>query len=58
MIDIITFLDNNGKYCFSTGGYIHGIYRYLDIIGAPVALNTSVQNSYHLSDSYSINNDT
>ena len=29
MIDIITFLENNGKYAVYEGGDIHGIYRYL-----------------------------
>ena len=35
MIDIITLLDNNGKYAVYTGGYIHGICRYLEMVGAP-----------------------
>ena len=26
MTDLITFLENNGKYVVYTGGYIHGIY--------------------------------
>ena len=29
MIDLVTFLDNNGKSSVYTGGDIHGIYRYL-----------------------------
>ena len=29
MIDIFTFLDNNGKYEVYTVGNIHGIYPYL-----------------------------
>ena len=29
LTDLITFLDNNIKYDVYTGGYIHGIYRYL-----------------------------
>ena len=56
MIDLITFLDNNGKYAVYTGGDIHGIYRYLEMIGAPTTLTTSVQRSYHFSPSYFINN--
>ena len=32
MTDIITLLDNNGKCAVYTGGYINGIYRYIDII--------------------------
>ena len=43
MIDIITFLDKNGKYAVYEGGDIHGIYRYLEIIGAPTTLNTPDQ---------------
>ena len=33
MTDLIIFLDNNGKSAFYTGGYIHGICRYLEMIG-------------------------
>ena len=35
MIHLITFLDKNGKYAVYTGGIIHRIYPYLDIIEAP-----------------------
>ena len=38
MTDLITFLDKNVK---SDVGYIHGIYSYLEIIGAPKTLTTS-----------------
>ena len=55
---LITFLDNNGKSVVCTGGDIHGIYRYLEIIGAPTTLNTSGQSSHHFSSSSSINNDS
>ena len=41
MKDIITFLDNNGKYAVYKGGNIHGLYCYLDMIGAPTTLTTS-----------------
>ena len=34
MTDLITFLDNNGKSTVYTGGDIHGIYSYLDMIGS------------------------
>ena len=43
MTDIITFLDNNGKYDVYKGGKIHWIYSYLEIIGAPTTLPTSGQ---------------
>ena len=29
MTDIIIFLENNLKSAVYTGGYIHGLYRYL-----------------------------
>ena len=58
MTDIITFLDDNGKSSVYKGGDIHGIYRYLEIIGAPTTLlNTSGQRSHYFGPSYSINND-
>ena len=43
MKDLITFLDNNGKYAVYTGGEIHEIYRYLEMNGAPTTLTTSGQ---------------
>ena len=55
---LITFLDNNRKSDFYTGGNIHGIYRYLDIIVAPTTLTTSCQLSHHFGPSYSIKNYT
>ena len=58
MTYIITLLDNNGKSSVYTGGNIHGIYIYLDIIGSPTTLTASVQSSLHFSPSYPINNDT
>ena len=58
MTDLITFLDNNRKSDVYTGGDIHGIYRYLEIIGAPTTLTASGQRSHNFSPSYSINNDT
>ena len=42
MIDLITYLDNNGKYAVYTEGYINGIYCYLEIIGAPTTLPLQV----------------
>ena len=58
MTDIITILDKNGKSAVYTGEYIHGIYRYLETIGAPTKLTTSVHNSHHFGPSYLIKNDT
>ena len=49
MTDIITFLDNNGKYSVYIGGYIHGIYRYLEMVGAPTKFSTSGQRYHHFS---------
>ena len=45
MTDLIILLDKNVKYDVYTGGDIHGIYSYLEIIGAPVTLTTSVQHT-------------
>ena len=58
MIDIITFLDNNQKSDVYTRGYIHLIYRYLEMIGDPTILTTSGQRSHHFSPSSSIKNYT
>ena len=41
MTDIITLLDNNGKYAVYTGRKIHGIYLYPEIIGSPTTLRVS-----------------
>ena len=57
MTDLITFLENNGESSVYTGEDIHGIYRYLEMIGAPTTLTTSGQRSHHFSPSYSITND-
>ena len=57
MTNLITFLDNNGQSSVYTGGDIRGIYRYLEMIGAPTTLTASGQRSHHFSPSYSINND-
>ena len=47
MTDLITFIDKNGKSDVYDGGYIHGIYRYLEMIGAPTTLTTSGHRSHH-----------
>ena len=57
MTDLITFLDYNGKYAVYTGGDIHVIYCYLEMIGAPNTLITSCQLSHHFGPSPSSNND-
>ena len=49
MTDLITFLDKNGKSDVYEGADIHGIYRYLDMIGAPTILTTSGHHSHHFS---------
>ena len=56
MTDLITFPDNNGKSTVYTGGYINGIYCYLEMIGAPTTFNTSGHRSHHFAPSCSINN--
>ena len=55
---LITFLDNNGKPAVYTGVNIHGIYRYLEMIGPPSTLTTSGQSSNNFGPSSSTNNDT
>ena len=57
MTDIITFLGNNVKSAISIGGDIHGVYRYLEMIGNSTTLTTSGQRSHHFSPSYSRKND-
>ena len=57
MIDLIAFLDKNGKSAVYEGGDIHGIYRYLEMIGAPTTLTTSGQRSHHFGHSSFSKND-
>ena len=47
MTYLITFLDNNRKSTVYAGGSIHGLYRYLEIIGAPTTFNASGQCSHN-----------
>ena len=47
MTDIIIFLDNNRKHDVYTGVHIHGIYCYLEMIGAQTTLTSSGQRSHH-----------
>ena len=58
MIYLVTFLDKNGKSDVYEGGDIHGIYCYLEMIGAPTTLTTSGHRSHHFGPSYSSNNDS
>ena len=55
--DIITFLEKNGKSAVYEGGDIYGIYRYLDMIGAPTTLTTSGHRYLNFCPSSSSNND-
>ena len=57
MIDLITFLDKNRKSAVYEGGDIHGIYRYLDMIGDPTTLTTSGHRPRRFSPSSFSNND-
>ena len=58
MTDLITFLENNIKYSVYTGGNIHGLYRYLNMIVATTILTNLGQRYHHFGPSSSINNDT
>ena len=58
MTDLINFLDNNVKSVVYTGGDIHGIYRYLEMIGAPTTLTNSGHLSHNFGPSSSSNNDS
>ena len=58
MKNLITLLKNKGNFAVYIGVNIHGIYRYLKIIGAPTTLTTSGQKSHHFVPSYFINNHT
>ena len=51
MTDLITFIEKNGISADYDGGDIHGIYRYLEIIGAPTTLTTSGHRSHHFGSS-------
>ena len=56
MTYLITFPDSNCKYDVYTGGDIHGICRYLEIIGSPTTLKTSGHRSHHFIHSSCRNN--
>ena len=57
MTYIITFLDKNGKSTVYEGGYIHGLYRYIEMIGYPTTLTTSGHGSHNFGSSLSIKSD-
>ena len=56
MTYLITFLDKNGKSSVYIGGDIHGIYLYLEMIGAPTTFTTSGHRYHHFGPSFSSNN--
>ena len=58
MTDLITFIENNGRFSVYTRVNTHGLYHYREIIGSPTTLTTSVQISRHFGPSSSTNNDT
>ena len=58
MTDLITFLDNDRKSAVYKGENIHGIYRYIEMIGYPTTSTTSGQRYHNFGTSYYTNNDT
>ena len=58
MTDLIKFLDNNGKSDVYTGGSIHIIYHYLEMIGSTATLTPSGQHSHNLGSSSYTKNET
>ena len=58
MTYLITCLDNNRKSAVYTGGNIHGIYPYLEMIGHTTTSTTSGQHYHNFGPSSSINDDT
>ena len=58
MTYLITFLGKDVKYAVYTGGDIHGIYIYIEMIVSPTTFTTSGQRYHNFSPSSSINNDT
>ena len=47
MTYLIKSLDNNRKSAVYTGGNIHELYRYLEMIGSPTTLTTLGQRYHH-----------
>ena len=58
MTDVITFIYNNIKPSVYTGGNIHGLYCYLEMIGYPTTLNASDHLYHNFGLSYYTNYDT
>ena len=58
MTDLITFLDKNIRYAVYTGGNIHLIYLYLEMVRSPTNLTTSGQLSHNFGPSSYINSYT
>ena len=56
MTYLITFPDKNGKSAVFDRWDIHGIYRYIEMIGAPTTFTTPGQRSHYFSPSYYSNN--
>ena len=58
MTDLIILRCNNGQLDIYTEGNIHGLYCYLEIIRSPTYLNSSVNSSNHVGNSFFTNNGT
>ena len=58
MTDLITFIENNENLTVYTGGNIHELYCYLEMIGTQAILTTSGQRSHNFGPSYYTKNDT
>ena len=56
MTYLITLLEKNRKYAIYTGGDIHGIYRYLEMIGVTKTLAALCQRYHSFRPSSYINN--
>ena len=57
MTNLIILLKNNRNMSVYTGGDIHGLYSYIEIIVSPTILTTSDHFYHHFSPSSSTNND-
>ena len=53
----MTLIEKNRKSSVYTGVLIHVIYCYLEIIGSPTRLNTSIHRYYNYGPEYSTNTD-
>ena len=57
MIDLIKLLEKM-KFGYPHRGKLHGIYNYLDMIGSPTNLTSSIYISHTFGNQYSNKNDT